>query len=66
MKKISVQNMMEKIINDSIALYLFNNLKLLCSNFCTFILFSYIIVGFKLCGESHLRVTVYKFTLDWI
>ena len=32
--------------------------------FCTFILFSYINVCIELCGESHLRATVYKFTLD--
>ena len=39
MKMISLQNVMEKIINDSIVLYLFNILKLLCYYFCTFILF---------------------------
>ena len=32
----------------------------------TFILFSYINVCLELCGESDLRATVYKFTLDWI
>ena len=34
--------------------------------FCKFILFSYINVCFELCGESHFRATIYKFTLDWI
>ena len=33
MKMISLQNVMEKIINDIITLFLFNILKLLCSNF---------------------------------
>ena len=33
MKMISLQNVMEKIINDSITLFLFNILKVLCSNF---------------------------------
>ena len=61
--KISLQNDMEKIINDTITLFLFNILKLLCSNFCTSILYSYINVCIELCGESLLRVTVY-FTLD--
>ena len=37
--------------NDSITLFLFNLLKLLCSIFCTFILFSYINVCIELCGE---------------
>ena len=55
---------MEKIINDSITLFPYNILKLLFTNFCTF--FSYIFVYIELCGESHLRATVYKFTLDLI
>ena len=55
MEAISLQNVMEEIINDSITLLLFNILKLLCSKFCTFILFSYINVCIELCGESHLR-----------
>ena len=33
MKMISLQNIFEKIINDIIALFLFNILKLLCSYF---------------------------------
>ena len=33
MKMISLQNVMEKIINDIITLFLFNILKLLCSYF---------------------------------
>ena len=66
MKMISLQNNMEKIINDSNTLFLFNVLKLLCSNCCTFILFSYIKVYIELCSESHVRATVYKLTLDWI
>ena len=51
------------MINDSITLFQFHILNLLCSNFCTFILFSYINVCIELCGELHLRATVYKFTL---
>ena len=39
MKIISLQNVMEKMINDSITLFLFNILKLLCSIFCTCIFF---------------------------
>ena len=35
MKMISLQNVIEKIINDSITLFLFNILKLSCSYFCT-------------------------------
>ena len=34
--------------------------------FGIFILFSYINVCIELCGESHLRATVYRFTLDWL
>ena len=64
MKMISLQNVMEKIINDIITLYLFNILKLLCFYFCTFILFSYINVCIEWFGESHLRATVCKFVLD--
>ena len=64
MKMISLQNVLEKISNDSIKLFVFNILKSLCSNFCIFILFSYINVCIELCSESHLRATVYKFTLD--
>ena len=41
MKLISLQNVMGKILNDSIILFLFNILKLLCSNFFLH-LFSYI------------------------
>ena len=63
MKIMSLQNVMGKLIND-ITLFLFNILKLLCPNFCTFILFSYINVCIELCVESHLRATVYTFTLD--
>ena len=33
MKMISLQNVMDKIINDIITLFMFNILKLLCSNF---------------------------------
>ena len=66
MKMISLQNVMEKIINDIFTLFLLNILKLLCSNFCTFfvqfILFSYINVCIEWLGESHLRATVYRFT----
>ena len=62
MKMISLQNVIEKIINDIITLFLFNILKLLCSYFCTFILFSYINVCIEWYGESHLRATVYDFT----
>ena len=64
MKMISLQYVMEKIINDIITLFLFNILKLLCSCFCTFILFSYIHVCIEWFGESHLRATVhvYNFT----
>ena len=59
MKMISVPNIMEKIINDSITLFLFNILKPLRSNFFfTFILFSYINVCIELGGESQLRTTV--------
>ena len=62
MEMISLQNVMEKIINYIITLFLFNMLKLLCSYFfCTFILFSYINVCIEWSGESHLRATVYKF-----
>ena len=63
MKMILLKNVMEKTINDSITLFLFNILKLLCPNFCTFIL-SYINVCIGLCDESHLRVTAKTFTLD--
>ena len=52
MKMISLQNVTEKIINDIIALFLFNISKLLCSYFCTFILFSYI--NFCIDLESHI------------
>ena len=63
---ISLQYVMEKIKNGSITLFLFNILKLLCSNLGTFTLFPYINVCIELFGESHLRETVYKFTLDWM
>ena len=66
MKMISLHNVMETIRNDSITLFLFNILKLLCSIFGTIILFSYINVCIELCVESHLRAIVYKFTLDSI
>ena len=62
MKMISLQNVMEKIINGIFTLFLFNILKLLCSYFCTFILYSYIKVCIEWLGESHLRATVYRFT----
>ena len=62
MKMISLQNIFEKIINDIIALFLFNILKRLCSYFCTLSLISYINVCIEWFGESHLRATVYKFT----
>ena len=62
MKMISLQNVMRKIINDIITLFLFNILKLLCSYFCTFILFPNINDCIEWFGESHLRATVYKFT----
>ena len=66
MKIISLQNVMGQIINDIIALFLFNIIKLLCSYFCTFIFFPYIDVFIEWFGESHLRSTVYKFTSAWI
>ena len=66
MKMISLQNVMGKIINDIITLFLFNILKLLCSHFCIFILFSYINVCIEWFGESHLRAAVYKLTESWI
>ena len=62
MKMISLQNIFEKIINDIIALFLFNILKLLCSFFCTLTLIFFINVRIEWFGESHLRATVYKFT----
>ena len=55
-----LQNDMEKIINGIITWFLFNILKLLCSYFCTFILFSYINVCIEWFDESHLRETVYN------
>ena len=58
MKMISLQNVIEKIINDNITLFLFNILKLLCLNFCTFVLFTYINVCIELSGESHFRATI--------
>ena len=61
MEMISLQNVMEKIMNDIITLFLFNILKLLCSYFYTLILFSYINVCIEWFCESHLRATVYKF-----
>ena len=64
MKIISLLNVMEKIINDSFTLFLFSILKLLCPIFCTFIIFSLINVCVSLCEESHLRSTVYEFTLN--
>ena len=65
MKMIYLQNVIEKIISNNFALFLINNLKLFCPIFfCTFILFSYINVCIELCDVSHLRATVYKFTLD--
>ena len=54
------------MINDSIALFLFHTLSYCAPMFCTYILFFYIYVCFELCGDSHLRATVYKFTFDWI
>ena len=62
MKRVSLQNVMEKIINDIITLFLFNILNYCAPNFCTFILFSYINVCIEWFVESHLRATVYKFT----
>ena len=56
--------MLWRIIKDNITLFLFIILKLLCPNFCTLILFSYINVYIELCGESHLRATIFKFTFD--
>ena len=61
-----LQNVTEKIKNGSITLFLFNILKLLCSNLGTFTLFSYIKVCIEFCGELHLRVTACKFTFDWM
>ena len=49
---------MEKIKDDSITLFLFNILKLLCFNFLYIYLFSYINVCIELFGLSHLRATV--------
>ena len=40
--------------------FMINILKLLCSIFCTFILFSYVNFCIELCDESHLRATVYN------
>ena len=54
---------MKKVINDSVTLFLFNILKLLCSNFLYIYVISYINVTFELCGGSHLRATVYKFNI---
>ena len=62
MKMISLQNVMEKIVNGIVILFRFNILKLLCSYFCTFILFSYINVCIEWLGESQLRATECKFT----
>ena len=69
---ISLQNVMEKIINDIITLFLFNILKLLCSYFLYIYLFflhqRYVLNGLvsHICiewfGESHLRATVYNFS----
>ena len=62
-KMISLQNVIGKIINDIITLFLFNILKLLCSN--CFVHLSYfptstsVLNGF---GASHLRATVYEYT----
>ena len=62
MKMISLQNVMEKIINDIITLFLFNILNNCAPIFCTFILLSYINVCIELFGGSHLRATVHRFT----
>ena len=66
MKIISLQNVMEKLINDIITLFLFDILSYYAPNVCTFILISYINVCIEWFNESHLRATVYKFTYDWI
>ena len=58
---ISLLNVMEKIINDSVTLFLSNILKLSCPYFGTCIVFCYT-KAVELFGESHLRTTVYKFT----
>ena len=52
MKMISLQNVMEKIINDNITLFPLNILMLLCPIVFTFILFSYIDDCVEYCGES--------------
>ena len=57
------------MINDIITLFLFNILKLFCSNF--FIRLSYFptstsVLNGLVFGESHLRATVYTFMKDWI
>ena len=45
-------NVMEKLINNSIALVVCKSVKLLCSNFCTFLLFAFVNVCIK-CVVSH-------------
>ena len=62
----SFKHVKEKLMNDRSSLFLFKTLKLVCSNICVFILLSYINVCIELRRESHLRTTVYTFTLDWI
>ena len=61
-KMISLQNVMEKIMNDIVTLFLFYILKLLCSNFLYIYLIFLHHVCIELFGESHLRATLYKFT----
>ena len=65
-KIISLQNVMEKLINDIITLFLFKISSYCAPNFCTFILISYTNVCIEWFCESHLRATVYKFTYDGI
>ena len=68
MDMISLKNVMENPLNDSITLFLYTILKLLCSDLCTFILFSYTNVWIELCGEPQMKTTVYEFMLarlDW-
>ena len=61
MNMVSLQNVMEKLINDSFTSFPFKILKLI------FVQISYFPTStsvFLLCGESHLSATVYKFTLN--
>ena len=60
MKMISLQNAIEKIINEIITLFSLIFQSYCAPMFCTLILFSYINVCILLFGKSHLKATVYK------